>query len=146
MPYQRSSQVFKRQCIFIGSTNDKHYLRDATGDRRYWPIRCNVNTIDTEKLSDVIHLYWAEAVQIYLEMRANQPTGILPLYLSDNEAAGTASSLQESRRLESQEEQLAGQIEHWLNQPIGTELGFDEWDLDSTAGLSRPNMRTRNHD
>ena len=128
MPYQRSSQVFKRQCIFIGSTNDKHYLRDATGDRRYWPIRCNVNMIDTEKLSDVIHLYWAEAVQIYSEMRANQPTGILPLYLSDNEAAGTASSLQESRRLESQEEQLAGQIEHWLNQPIGTELGFDELD------------------
>lgn len=41
--------------------------------------------------------------------------------------------VQDSRRVETVEEQLCGQIEHWLDTPIGAEHGFD--DLDGAAPL-----------
>ena len=129
LSYEKHPREFPRQCVFIGSTNDRDYLRDVTGNRRYWPIRCNVEgEIDCDRLRDRIEDIWAEAVTVYKEMRAGQPRGDLPLYLADADAAVAAISHQEDRRIESEEEMLAGQIEHWINQPIGALMGEDELD------------------
>jgi hypothetical protein len=47
LAYERRAKQYDRQCIFIGSTNDDRYLKDDTGGRRYWPIHCAVEEIDT---------------------------------------------------------------------------------------------------
>jgi predicted P-loop ATPase len=59
--YARRVIEVPRQSIFIGSTNSDAYLKDETGGRRFWPIRCGA-TIDLKAIErDRDHL-WAEAV------------------------------------------------------------------------------------
>jgi predicted P-loop ATPase len=118
LAYARRAQEYPRQCIFIGSTNDADYLRDDTGGRRFWPVACTVDSIDTDRLRAEVDLLWAEAYTMYRIMRNDQPHGTLPLYLADDEAREEAELLQESRRVESAEDVLAGRIGAWLDTPI----------------------------
>lgn len=64
-PYGRRTETFARQCVFAGSTNQDSYLKDATGNRRYWPITCSALE-DAALRSDRDQL-WAEAMHLYLQ-------------------------------------------------------------------------------
>jgi predicted P-loop ATPase len=68
LAYGRRSKVFPRQNIFIGTINpeldeDAGWLKDTTGNRRYWPVVCN--KIDIDALRKVRDQLWAEALLFY---------------------------------------------------------------------------------
>lgn len=68
--YGRYASVFPRQCVFYGSTNDSTYLRDRTGNRRFWPIdvgRCRCPYSLKDFTPDVVDQLWAEAYQLFLK-------------------------------------------------------------------------------
>ena len=58
-PYARRSADFPRQCVFAGTCNLDTYLKDETGGRRFWPIRCG--NIDLAGLRAARNQLWAEA-------------------------------------------------------------------------------------
>lgn len=58
-PYGRTFLTYPRQSVMIGTTNDTDYLRDATGNRRFWPVRCQF--VELEWLMENREQLWAEA-------------------------------------------------------------------------------------
>lgn len=63
--YTRHAERTERQCVFCGTTNTYEYLRDATGNRRYWPIRCK--RFERERLIADRDQIWAEALHWFRE-------------------------------------------------------------------------------
>lgn len=61
--YGRRVQLFHRRCVFIGTTNREDYLKDATGGRRFWPVRCG--QIDLTAITRDRDQLWAEAVVMF---------------------------------------------------------------------------------
>lgn len=66
--YGRRIQEFPRQCIFIGTTNEMQFLRDSTGNRRFWVVATpNTPARDmwAELDGDTVRQIWAEASHYY---------------------------------------------------------------------------------
>ncbi len=61
LSYDRRATVFERQQVFFGSTNRDEFLKDSTGNRRWWPVWCNVKDLDYKKLRSEVDQLWAEA-------------------------------------------------------------------------------------
>lgn len=69
-PYGRRTEEYPRQCVFAGSTNNLMFLKDRTGNRRFWPITGDKDrkTKHSWELSkDDIDQIWAEAFVYWSE-------------------------------------------------------------------------------
>lgn len=62
-PYARGFSEFPRSCVLTGDTNEDDFLKDGTGDRRFWPVHCV--DIDVERMAAIREQLLAEAVHFY---------------------------------------------------------------------------------
>lgn len=68
--YARRVKTHKRQCVFFGSTNDDEFLKDATGNRRFFPVEVKrtrkTRLIFEPEFDAIVDQLWAEAMEGYL--------------------------------------------------------------------------------
>ena len=104
--YGRTIESHPRQCIIVGTTNSETgFLRDITGNRRFWPIK--VTGQSKRKSWDItreeVLQMWAEAKYLYGQGE--------PLYLNSQESSEALS--EQIDAMESDERQ--GMVEEYLN-------------------------------
>jgi hypothetical protein len=68
-PYGSAPEKFPRFAVCLGTTNDEEYLADATGNRRYWPVK--IRECDVLRLIADRDQLWAEAAYRYLNSDQN---------------------------------------------------------------------------
>lgn len=65
-PYERAPRNWRRECIFVGTTNESVWLRDPTGGRRFLPVRLSGDRdVDIPGLLASRDQLWAEAVHLF---------------------------------------------------------------------------------
>lgn len=104
--YDRQVSEFPRKCVFFGTTNTKGFLRDMTGNRRFWPVEVRPEQAERSHWS---HLTDAEVSQIWAE--------VLSWF-----KAGETLELDNQARIEAERQQAAhmeadpreGLIQEWL--------------------------------
>lgn len=105
--YGRQTSVFPRQNIIVGTTNDREFLKDRTGNRRFWPVK--VGELDRSKniwkdlTKEEISQVWAEAVISYRDGEK--------LYL-EGAIEQEAQEIQDSHR---EENPLFGLVQEYLD-------------------------------
>ena len=118
--YARMVETHKRQCIFIGTTNDNECLSDPTGNRRFLPVDVVPENATRDVFKDLpseVDQIWAEAVALY---RAGET-----LYLSKD--VELAATIQQAKHTATDER--TGIVEAYLNKalpPNWQELNIDQ--------------------
>lgn len=106
--YGRHVETYKRQCVFIGTTNKYEFLRDMTGNRRFWPVDVNpdkaVKNMWEDMDEDTVSQIWAEALELFKKGEK--------IYF-DDEKLIMAAKEEQNRHLE--ESPLAGDIQAYLD-------------------------------
>ncbi len=117
-PYERYVVEVPRQCVFAGSVNPDTYLRDETGNRRFWPVRCG--RIDLDALRRDRDQLWAEAAARY---RAGA------IWWLDDPALVAAADVEQEARYHS--DAWDALIERWLaferRRVNHGYAGYDDW-------------------
>ncbi len=64
LKYEVQHTYWARSCVFVGTTNRDDILRDETGERRFWIIRCD-KPIDISYVTEHRDQIWAEAMALH---------------------------------------------------------------------------------
>lgn len=98
--YGRRTNRYPRRCVFFGTSNEEEFLKDMTGNRRFWPVDVGVYPAKKsvwQELPNEVDQIWAEAYTYWMLGE--------PLYLS-KDVEKLAEDMQESHREASGKEGL----------------------------------------
>ena len=128
--YGYSVEDHPRQCIIVGSTNNGDgFLRDVTGNRRFWPVTCTTNSPHHPwEVESIVPQLWAEAYMLY---RAGEK-----LFLSPEEEK--QASMEQTAALESDVRE--GMIAEYLGKLLPED--WDRMDLAERRGFLRGDQFT----
>lgn len=127
--YGRIMADVPRQSVFIGTVNEGQYLKDPTGNRRYWPVK--VGNCDVKGLSAVRDQLFAEAMHLY-----RTENEVLML---DEAANEQATSAQEDRRVDDDESEMREALRDFMDSEPAKEFPFDRFRArDLFAGVGVP--------
>ena len=101
-PYGKHYVERARQGVLIGTTNATDYLRDVSGNRRIWPVRCQFS--DVEWLAANREQLWAEA--------ATREAAGESIWLDDVEVRDQATQHQAERM---SDDVWSEPVEDWLS-------------------------------
>lgn len=116
--YARTTETYPRQCVFAGTTNNREFLRDPSGNRRFLPIdvvRDNVKKSVFDDLETDVDQIWAEAMHLVAQGEK--------LYLS----AEVEEMAKEMQSLHSETDERTGLITRYLDTMLPT--NWDNLDL-----------------
>lgn len=117
MAYGRNKKDLPRKVVFVGSDNMTQNLSDPTGARRFWPLECELKSIDIDRLKKNVDQIWAEACVLYKQG--------LPLHLS-SKVEKIAAKRQEESTID---DSMTGEIEEWLNQKVSEDENPDKSEM-----------------
>lgn len=128
--YGRRTERYPRRCVFFGTSNDSEFLKDATGNRRFWPVDVGVHQakksvwnelpLEVDQVWAEVKLYWMFGEQLFL-------TG---------EAEAVALELQEAHMESSGKE---GMIREFIEKPIPS--NWRELDISQHIQFWNGNLR-----
>ena len=115
--YGQFTDSYPRECIFVGTTNDEAFLRDRTGNRRFWAVEVGVNdplkSVWDDLTEEVVDQLWAEAKHYYAKGE--------DLFLG----AEVARMAEDMQKLHSDDDATRTEIENFLDTLLP-----DLWDTD----------------
>ena len=99
-PYAERIEELPRQSILIGTTNNRNFLVDKTGNRRYVPVEVHMDAAQLYYLEkpckEYIRQCWAEALSLY---REGKLPPVADLHLRDAFRAAQEASMEEDWRV-----------------------------------------------
>jgi predicted P-loop ATPase len=117
--YGRVVEWHPRRCVFFGTSNDREYLRDRTGNRRFWPVDTNtvkpLKSVFTDLDEDTVDQLWAEAV---MRWQLGEP-----LYLTGDVEKAADMEAEDHRERGSREGVIADYVEKQVP------ADWPKWDL-----------------
>ena len=121
--YKENTDEFPRQCVFGGTTNEDTFLKDDTGERRFWPVQVSR---ERQKMGNPRKALMRDRDQLWAEAVDSYRHGCR-LCLS----AGLEIEMENRRKSYSwtEEDPMPGYVEEYLE----TKLPVD-WDSYTTEG------------
>ena len=136
--YGRRAERHLRGCVFIGTSNAEDYLKDITGNRRFWPIECSGDHKKNawDLTSDAVAQLWAE-VMFYYEALDDKSL-VLGAELENAVTAKQIQALEQDERLGIVQEYLERKLpKNWASLDL-TDRRF--W-LDDKTGEAGEEVR-----